>query len=1022
MGIASQKRKTRSRALRERSTRSEGPYRRNPQISRREELRLLCTFGPRYYSMPKSTGTAQPRAPSKEQLRELKKLGNATIALYRLLEQDRNKPYQYHQMNKDRKIVKTFECRKCKENSATYKKPHALFCPINKLFGKTHDQVLDEQRLAESNRPVKDGPVASYGIQQALAKQKAASAATQQTLSVAKQPGSAAPNKLAPAAPKKAPPAAPKKAPPAAAKKPFPAAPKKAPPAAPKNLATPTTSVTAPKQPPLPLVKVNPYTGKKLVPPLLAPPPVAAKTVPDVAVVVERSPQPEVQPTAALLPSSGMSVPATAAGQAPLSLCETVESLKAAIQDFMANESNKPDWKSVPLPLPIIAIFRYLQSKCPAVKDGKIIKSTRSEVNDKKMAWWRANFRRGCVKFTLPRDHCDGVTVPDRYYHAVEGAELFLSRWEFAAPDLVIPCPEADCNGVLVASPPDLSRPAAYTRIVDANNIHIYAIASVYKCSNCSTSLHGNSAKVLHALPDFLKLGYPVDPRFGSYTRSTPWQFHLSVTRQFDYLGVVHVPAHALIKSLYVAYGRQYEDCCRDYYSQLAFGWTPGLDDGTEVPCYITWEQYCGGKLVLPDSDALLKQMERAFQSGLTPSGVSDYDRCNREMQSVECRVALTVDHTFAAVANYNKQALAAMGAGNNVAMLTVMTETNEVPCVAMVPSTALSDAAHAVQQLSERPHFVPLGIWYDIYPKGMAFWRQFWEKLLGHLGGYHWGQRISDTLRQRHPQFRRALLDLSKCVYTPHPDDERAVEDALLSGTMSGGKADLEDIVLMKRDGTFKRRYGQFIRSTINHATTIRTKLTDWYARYKASKSEGSKLPAEGQRSERDGTSLFTPETYTAFHAGLESCEHLPDKIPFEKVYRKHNPPPGAKHGLPTYRAHRGESNLESMHHSLAHYGNTNMRPAFADMFMLLGLTRFNCQARERLRVGQMTAEEMLAIPAHQRGNPLHLDHSSLAYINALARQAGLLEPHFRDVHALPKDNGERFLSQYLEKQLECN
>ena len=74
----------------------------------------------------------------------------------------------------------------------------------------------------------------------------------------------------------------------------------------------------------------------------------------------------------------------------------------------------------------------------------------------------------------------------------------------------------------------------------------------------------------------------------------------------------------------------------------------------------------------------------------------------------------------------------------------------------------------------------------------------------------------------------------------------------------------------------------------------------------------------------------------HTAFHAGLESCEHLTDKIPFEKVYHKHNPPPGAKHCLPTYRAHQGESNLESMHHSLAHYGNTNMQPVYADMFML--------------------------------------------------------------------------------------
>jgi hypothetical protein len=449
----------------------------------------------------------------------------------------------------------------------------------------------------------------------------------------------------------------------------------------------------------------------------------------------------------------------------------------------------------------------------------------------------------------------------------------------------------------------------------------------------------------------------------------------------------------------------------------------PNPDDGTNIEAYVTWEEFCGGKLILPDSDTLLMQMERAFRSELTPSGVSDCDRCNREMQSVVCRVALTADHTFAAVSNYNKQALAATGAGDNLAILTTMTETNEVPCAAMVPSTALSDAAHAVQQLSERPNFRPLGIWYDIYPKGMGFWRLFWEELLGHLGGYHWGARITETLRQRHPQFHQALLRLSECVYTPHPDDERAVEEALLNGTMNSGKpCTHEDIVLMKQNGTFKKRYSQFIRKSINHAVTIRTKLTAWHAEFKATKSQGSKPAAGGHRSEKDGTSLFTPETHVAYEAALVSCEHLPDKIPFEDVYRKHNPPPGAKHGLPTYRAHRGESNLESLHYSFAHFGNTNMRPKLADMFGMLGLTRYNCQARERVRVGQMTAEEMLAIPAHQRGNPLHLDHSSLAYINGLAKQAGLLEPHFKDVRPLPMDNGERFLSEYLGQQLERN
>jgi hypothetical protein len=421
----------------------------------------------------------------------------------------------------------------------------------------------------------------------------------------------------------------------------------------------------------------------------------------------------------------------------------------------------------------------------------------------------------------------------------------------------------------------------------------------------------------------------------------------------------------------------------------------------------------------LPSSNTLLEAALLAFHSPLVPSGVSDFDHCNRELQSVECKFGICFDHTFGAMANYNKKTLKV---GNGACFMTCMVETGECPGAIMVPSTRLRDAAHWVQQLSERPKFGPKAMWNDVHPNGIHFWQLFWKYIHGHLGIFHWTQWIVRTMHQRHPDYGKAVAALSDCVYFFYPPDEDAVQQALLAGTMnSEGPLNHDDIVILKREGTFKKRYTEYIQKVIYSASMIRTKLTAWFADFKAKASADSKLPAGGARSQLDGTSLFTPETCDAYENCLRTCHYLQDD-PFtiEEVYRKQNPPPGAKHGLPVYRAQRGESNLESLHFMFSNYANGGMRPSIADMLNLKGLTRHNVQQWQKLKVGTMTAEEMQQVPAHLREIPLHYDHSNLAYINGLAASAGATEPHFKVVRNLPDDNGERFLSAYLKEQLE--
>jgi len=64
------------------------------------------------------------------------------------------------------------------------------------------------------------------------------------------------------------------------------------------------------------------------------------------------------------------------------------------------------------------------------------------------------------------------------------------------------------------------------------------------------------------------------------------------------------------------------------------------------------------------------------------------------------------------------------------------------------------------------------------------------------------------------------------------------------------------------------------------------------------------------------------------------------------------------------------------------------------------------------------MTQIDGANIPSAYRSFPCHIDHSRLAYINGLAREAGLDTDVFDVLTILQEDNGELFISEYYFEQ----
>jgi len=144
----------------------------------------------------------------------------------------------------------------------------------------------------------------------------------------------------------------------------------------------------------------------------------------------------------------------------------------------------------------------------------------------------------------------------------------------------------------------------------------------------------------------------------------------------------------------------------------------------------------------------------------------------------------------------------------------------------------------------------------------------------------------------------------------------------------------------------------------------------------------------------------------------------HLQDPLLLDQMHDVMLPNPNLPHGLKEHLSWRGESNLESFHLMLAHFGNAGMRETLADNLNLTGMTRFNVKIRHKLRLSKLTDKKTRAFtPCGWETVPDYFNHSELEYVNKLARSDGIQKDQepFQSVEHLPPDNGERFFSKHL-------
>jgi len=410
-----------------------------------------------------------------------------------------------------------------------------------------------------------------------------------------------------------------------------------------------------------------------------------------------------------------------------------------------------------------------------------------------------------------------------------------------------------------------------------------------------------------------------------------------------------------------------------------------------------------------PSPAQLLEVYETARRSSLTLTGISDFDRSRREIQSVGCDLSFSLDHTHGVLKNYSGEVRA-----NAKAVADAAIETGEIPFAVITPTTSTSDFAHAVEQFARRPNVSVKQVSTDTWPNKDAFWKMiFGPAIYGALGFFHFLNRIIRTMRDSHENFGPAVNELRACFIEPHPEDVAKVESALIKGEWSSQQPAMtpEAVESLKGTKEWRSAFGSYVRETIGNPGTAVVKMKAWLAK---------------RRYDRDSTKgycLCTQETVDACRNAERTVEYIEDRLSMSERYRAVAAPKRSKHQLPSYRSLRGtESLVESWHDAQQNLANTGSSIGLANCINHIGLADHNAKMRWRVLIESMLPEERGKIKyCFQRVNP-HKDHCILALINDLARNCGVSEPVYQHVRRLPEDNGERFFSEYYFQQLERN
>ncbi len=593
------------------------------------------------------------------------------------------------------------------------------------------------------------------------------------------------------------------------------------------------------------------------------------------------------------------------------------------------------------------------------------------------------------------------MTVPpyhgkvDPHYHSIVGQKLILVDWRAFYKHLQLSCPHCEA-GKLDRDRTVFSKEGTLFPIFDLEGAPSWAIVMRHKCTKCKRSVDGNAAELLCGLPADLAALYPVEPKYcrgKQHISKSAWDV-------FENLMLTTANGEVCSRLLYNAVNQKYKQRLHMYLSYCKH-------NEQEAQKYPVKD----GEYIVkfpPSGDVVRNQYEKGALSDLNAWRISDKDRHTREIQSVKIGTKIAQDHTHQACKNYLRR-------DRGEAMWTVASETGEIACVAMVPSTKAEDYAHAAKQLSNRPSFNPKVMYSDTWPDNSNFWNELLDLLLeGRLGLFHYIQRITSQMRTTHEKHNHAVADLLACIYHYNTSDYDKLIVALKSGTMSAEARQYtaEEIEDMKVEKKFRDNYGKYLRKVIKEPATIVQNLEVWWNKYKCKESEGAP-PAEGKKDPKTNQTLFLEGAKDVLKEAKTNAKYLQDPKDVE-MYREIKPNQNSTHKLSIWISQRGESTLESFHNMLAHFANTGMSKCLADVLNLCGTARFNMKIRLKIRIAESNARNS-NMPSHWETVVSYFNHCELKHINALAVELGL-EPPFDYVEDLPDDTHERFFSEYLD------
>jgi hypothetical protein len=670
------------------------------------------------------------------------------------------------------------------------------------------------------------------------------------------------------------------------------------------------------------------------------------------------------------------------------------------------------DERTEGVPIGVQLLFDYIEREVAMKRRSKGQKKCHSGVNNaghhltleqqEAVIKRRTYFNDQQCFFTFPPDPSPNPLVE---YHFIEGMSIFMLDLESLGVNITtLACVACNKGGHIERERTNWSKRKTLFPVLEQNGLFSFGSVMSYRCISCKALFAANEGALLVQIPPHHGRAYHVEPRFAL----SGFNFHLSKDVTCNLRGAMLTQGSGdnESKMLYRKSREKFIEAVTTFLSKLPNATDLHKQFPNKFPMeYKDWCRYP------PDGDQLRKYYRQGEQSHDTNYGYSNKERYVREIQSVgssqdENVKAVVIDWTFQALKTY--RGLGTEGGKCMFTMKVVGDRGKRTAGAAIVPSTAVAAISHFMTSMVTKREGLSKQlslIFTDEWPSASVFWKDiFGHQIVGRLGLFHAMKRITDTIeRGRDWEFFNAMLyDLRLCFYRYEEDDMGNVVACLKAGTMTRDKHkySAKEIDAFQKTPEWNRKFSNFIRKKIYKGPLISQKLEEFRLKYE-------------HLQDGNGKQRFTKETSKAIDDLLEKVEHIGDLPDLFASYRMIPAGRNSKHGLPTYESLRPESALEKFHHLLAHFGNIGMSKDLADTILLRGI------AEDNIRIEHQQKLKNPGVPSRFEDEPEYYDQSELNWINSLGKQKGYADI-FKDACEPQPDNGEVFLSEYFDQEME--